>query len=132
MVLTGVIYALLQDSSPAFPLAFGMTTWIIFIALLILEIYAYWRVFEKAGQPGWAAIVPIYNMVVMARVAGKPGWWAILLFIPLVNIVIMAIISGRIAKNFGYGLGFAIGLFLLSFIFYPILGYGGAQYQPAA
>jgi hypothetical protein len=86
-------------------------------------------VFTKAGKPGWAAIVPIYNLVVLLEIAGKPLWWIVLFLIPLVNIIMCIIVSIAVAKNFGKSAGFGVGLGLLGFIFYPILGFGDAQYQ---
>jgi hypothetical protein len=98
------------------------------LALLVLYIAAYWRVFEKAGQPGWAAIIPIYNSYIMIKIAGRPGWWLLLFFIPIVNFFLLLIISIDVAKNFGKTVGFGFGLWILSFIFYPILGFGSAVY----
>jgi hypothetical protein len=91
-----------------------------------------WKVFEKAGQPAWAAIVPIYNLAVLCKVARRPAWWAILCLIPVVNVVALAMVSFDIAKSFGKGTGFGVGLWLFGPIFYPVLGYGPAQYQPGA
>ena len=101
------------------------------IALLVVVVFVIagvWKTFEKAGQPGWAAIVPIYNYYIMTKLAGKPGWWTILLCIPYLNFVFFIIIGIEIAKAFGKGSGFGVGLGILSFIFYPILGFGNAQY----
>lgn len=100
--------------------------------LTLLMLASFWRVFAKAGQTGWAAIVPIYSMVVMLRIAGKPLWWLLLWFIPLVGVVICCVISVAIARNFGKGIGFGLGLVFLGFIFYPILGFGGARYKALA
>ena len=91
-----------------------------------------WKVFVKAGQPGWAAIVPIYNLYVMTQIAGKPGWWLLLFFIPFVNIVIAILLSIAIAQKFGKGAGFGVGMTFLGFIFMPILGFGDAQYDASA
>jgi len=102
---------------------------IIQIAIAVLVIVALWKVFAKAGKPGWAAIVPIYNTIVMLQVAGRPVWWILLLLVPIVNIVILFIVMIDLAKNFGKGVGFGIGLALLTFIFLPILAFGDAQYQ---
>ena len=101
---------------------------IIYLAIAIAAIAGLWKTFEKAGKPGWAAIIPIYNLWVLAEIAGKPGWFALLCLIPFVNIVIIFIISIGVAHNFGKGTGFGIGLALLGFIFYPILGFGDARY----
>ena len=99
------------------------------LLLLALIIVAMWKVFEKAGKPGWGAIVPIYNVILMLEIAGKPLWWIILFFVPIVNIVIDIIVSIEIANRFGKGTGFGVGLALLPFIFYPILGFGDATYK---
>jgi hypothetical protein len=107
----------------------GMVGTIIYLALIILAIAGLWQTFVKAGKPGWAAIIPIYNVIVMLQIAGRPIWWILLLLIPLVNLVIAIIVSIDIAKNFGKGAGFGVGLALLGFIFYPILGFGDAQYR---
>lgn len=107
--------------------------WIIIgvsLLVFVFVIAAVWRVFEKAGQPGWASIIPIYNVIVLLRIAGKPAWWILLMLIPVVNFVISIIVSIEIAKNFGQSSGFGVGLALLGFIFYPILGFGNAQYRP--
>ena len=102
---------------------------IIYIAVVVVEIAGAWMMFAKAGQPGWAAIIPIYNIVVAMRVAQRPAWWTILMFIPLVSLVIAIIVALDIARLFGKSGAFAIGLIFLSFIFIPILGFGSAQYQ---
>ncbi len=102
------------------------------IAVIVLVIAGVWKTFTKAGQPGWSAIIPIYNLYVLTQVAKRPGWWVLLLFIPLVNIVIGIILAIDVAKAFGKGTGFGVGLALLGFIFYPILGFGDATYQGAA
>lgn len=90
-----------------------------------------WKLFEKAGEPGWAAIVPIYNAVVLLKIAGKPAWWIVLFFIPLVNLVVTFVVAAALSEKFGKGIGFALGLVLLPYVFYPILGFGGAQYRGA-
>ncbi len=110
----------------------GAVGFIIYLAVIILVIASVWKVFTKAGQPGWAAIVPIYNAYVMLQVAGKPGWWLILLLIPFVNLIIGIITVAALAAKFGKGAGFVIGLILLPIVFYPILGFGGAQYNGAS
>jgi hypothetical protein len=104
---------------------------LIYIAFIVFEIAALWRVFVKAGHPGWAAIIPIYNIYILCKVAGRPGWWLVLFFIPFVNLIMAIIVYLDIAKNFGKGVGFGIGLVLLGFIFLPILGFGSAKYQGA-
>lgn len=108
--------------------ALGMGFFLVMLAIFVLMIICMWIIFSKAGQPGWASIIPIYNLYVMCKIAGKPGWWLLLLFIPLVGIVIGIILVIAIAQNFGKGAGFGIGMLFLPVIFYPILAFGSAQY----
>src|SRR5438093_895756 len=111
----------------------GPLFWIFWLAFAILMVAACWKIFSKADQPGWAAIIPIYNWYILCKIVGRPGWWVILLLIPFVNFVIGIILCIDLAKSFGKGVGFGIGLILLGIIFFPILGFGSAQYQgPAA
>jgi len=104
------------------------------VGLLIglLMIVAMWKVFVKAGQPGWASIIPIYNLYIWCKIVGRPWWWILLMLIPFVNFIILIILCIDTAKSFGKGAGFGIGLALLGVIFWPILGFGSAQYQGAA
>jgi len=102
------------------------------LAFVVLIIASLWKVFEKAGQPGWAAIVPIYNIYVLTcEIAKKEILWFILFFIPLVNIVASVVVSIEVAKKFGKSELFGIGLAFLGFIFYPMLAFGDAKYQGA-
>ncbi len=102
---------------------------IIYIGLIIFLIAALWKMFEKAGQPGWAAIIPFYNIYILTQIAEKPAWWMVLFFIPIVNIIISIMIWHAVSLNFGKDAGFTVGLVLLGFIFIPILGFGDAQYK---
>ena len=102
---------------------------IIYLAVVVFYLVALWKVFVKAGQPGWAIIIPFYNLYVLLQIAGKPGWWLLLMFIPVVNLVISIIMYIGVANNFGKGTGFAIGLLLLPIIFVPILAFSDARYN---
>jgi uncharacterized protein DUF5684 len=102
---------------------------IVGLLVALLLIVAMWKVFTKAGQPGWASIIPIYNLYIWCKIVGRPGWWVILMLIPFVNIIVGIILCIDMAKSFGKGAGFGIGLALLGVIFIPILGFGSAQYQ---
>lgn len=102
------------------------------LAFAVVIIVGMWKVFEKAGKPGWAAIVPIYNLVVLLEIVRKPLWWIVLLLIPCVNFVGVILLSVEVARVFGKGIGFAVGLIVLPFVFYPMLGFGDARYQPGA
>ena len=108
---------------------FGAIFWIIYLAIIILIIAAVWKVYVKAGKPGWAAIVPIYNIIVLLEIVGRPLWWFLLFFVPLVNFIVAIIIYIDLAKSFGKSAGFGIGLVFLGIIFFPILGFGDAEYQ---
>lgn len=102
------------------------------LAITVFLIACVWKVFTKAGQPGWAAIIPIYNYYILCKIAGRPGWWTVLFLLPLINIVISFIVMIDIAKAFGKGAGFGVGLVFLGFIFFPILAFGDAIYTPPA
>jgi hypothetical protein len=103
------------------------------LAFLLFYVYVGWRLFEKADKAGWKVVIPIYNLVVACRIAGRPAWWVLLFLIPVVNLLPAVLIPIDIAKSFGKGTGFGIGLILLGFIFYPVLALGDAEYQgPAA
>jgi hypothetical protein len=103
------------------------------LAILVFLVAAMWKVFTKAGKAGWLVLIPIVNIYQLLKIAGRPGWWLILFLIPLVNLIISILVSMDIAKSFGKGAGFGLGLAFLSPIFYPILGFGSATYKgPAA
>ena len=129
--------ALLQESTSTgevSPLAAGMgiAFTICYFAVLLLIVIGLWKVFVKAGKPGWASIVPIYNVIVLLEIAGKPLWWFILMLIPFVNFIVAIIVLIAVARNFGKGVGFALGMVFLPFIFIPMLGFGDAKYSPVA
>jgi hypothetical protein len=105
---------------------------LIYLGVIVLIIASFWKVFTKAGQPGWACLIPFYNAYVFCKVAGKPGWWLILMLIPIVNIIIFLLVSLGVAEQFGKGAGFGFGLFFLGFIFYPILAFGDSKYGGSA
>lgn len=110
-------------------LAVGGFFWLIYIAFIVLLIVAMWKIYTKADKPGWAAIIPFYNIYVLLEIVGRPGWWLILYFIPFVNIVVWAIVQLDLSKSFGHGLGYAFGLILVPGIFHMILGFGGDTYK---
>jgi hypothetical protein len=118
-----------QDFNTAFS-GIGTVGIIIWLAVAGFMIYCLWKIFEKAGYPGWASIIPIYNSIVMLQIAQKPIWWIFLFFIPFVNIIIAILVYIDFAKAFGAGTGFAIGMVFLPIIFMPILALGNYQYQP--
>ncbi|MBL7124092.1 MAG: signal peptidase I [Actinobacteria bacterium] len=105
---------------------------IVYIAVVVLMIASQWKIFTKAGKPGWASLVPIYNIIVLLEVTRQPLWMIFLLIIPIANIVVMIIVAIELSKSFGKSGGFAAGLILLPIIFYPILAFGSAKYQETA
>ena len=107
--------------------------WLIYVAFIVVYLVAAWIVYTKAGEEGWKALIPIYNIWVLLKIVGRPGWWLILFLIPFVNFVIWIIVSIDLAKSFGKGTGFALGLIFFAPIFYMILAFGDASYRgPAA
>ncbi|HEX4085528.1 MAG TPA: DUF5684 domain-containing protein [Chthoniobacteraceae bacterium] len=99
------------------------------LVIVVLVIAGLWKTYRKAGEPGWACIVPIYNIYVLCKITGKPGWWVLMIFIPFINLIFLLLLSIELANVYGRSPGFGIGLFFLSFIFIPILGFGDAQYR---
>jgi hypothetical protein len=102
---------------------------LIMLLVALVMIASLWKVFAKAGKPGWAAIVPIYNIIVLLEIVGKPIWWIVLMLIPCANIVVAILLAINLAKSFGKETGFAIGMIILPFIFYPMLAFGDASYR---
>lgn len=134
--MTMIPALLLQgDVNPAVGAAIGGTMLIVWLVIAVVFIAGMWKVFTKAGQPGWAVLVPFYNLYILMKIAGKPGWWLVLYLIPIVNIVIAVMVAINLAKAFGRSTAFGVVmLFLLSGIGYLILGFGSARYVgvPAA
>lgn len=111
------------DSGAAmFGLFFGLFVLVIMIASM-------WRIFTKAGRPGWAAIIPIYNNLQLLWTAGKPWWWMLLYLIPFVNIIVMIVVLYSVAKAFGKGVGYTLLLIFLPFIGFPMLAWGNSTYR---
>ena len=107
----------------------GILITVVGLAVVIAMIAGIWKVFEKAGRPGWGCLIPIYNVILLLGMAGKPIWWIVLLIIPLVSIIVVIMINLELAKNFGKSTGYGLGLALLPMFFYPMLGFSDARYQ---
>ena len=107
----------------------GIVILLIWLAIIVIFVAGMWMTFVKAGQPGWAAIIPIFNIYIMLKVAGRPGWWLILYLIPVVNLVVIIIVYNDIAKSFGHGLLMTLLLFFISPVAFCVIGFGGSQYQ---
>jgi len=134
--MTSTLAVLLQnDGSNVFGALFGGMMLLFWLAVAVVVIIGGWKMFEKAGQPGWAILIPLYNTYIMLKIAGRPGWWLLLYLIPLVNFVIAIIVAIDIAKSFGQSAVFGFFLvFLLCGLGFLILGFGNDyRYQgPAA
>ena len=105
------------------------TVTVIYLAILVLELAAMWKLFVKAGKPGWASIIPIYNVIVMLDIAKKPWWYLLLMLIPIVNFVISIMVTIAFVKAYGKDTGFAVLTIFFAPIMLPILAFGDAQYQ---
>ncbi|EPG75893.1 hypothetical protein LEP1GSC058_0437 [Leptospira fainei serovar Hurstbridge str. BUT 6] len=109
----------------------GIVGILIYAVIIVAFLAANWKIYEKAGKPGWSAIIPIYNLVVLMEIVGKPAWWVILFFVPCVNLVVFILVAIELAKAFGKSAGFAVLFFVLG-IGYFILGFSDAKYQGPA
>ena len=102
---------------------------VFYIAIIVLIIASIWTIFTKAGKPGWAAIIPIYNIIVLLEIVGKPWWWIFLWIIPYLNLIWIIWTYNMLSKSFGKSEGYTVGLIFLGFIFVPMLAFGDAQYE---
>lgn len=117
-----------DPAAAAAALVFSLCYMLFMLGFAAIFVAGLWKIFSKAGKPGWAALVPIYNMVVLMQVVGRPAWWVILFFVPGANIIVQIITSLDLAKVFGKGSGYGIGLILLPGIFHVMLGFGKSVY----
>ncbi len=103
----------------------------LFVPILVISVVmliSHWKIFEKAGKPGWAAIIPIYNIIVLLEIIGKPVWWVFLILFPCTSIIFAVWATNLLSKSFGQREGFTIGLLLLGVVFYPVLAFGNYKY----
>lgn len=108
----------------------AMAPFILFFVLLFVFLFiCQWKIFTKAGKPGWAALIPIYNTLVMLDIIGRPWWWLFLMFIPPVGLVLGIIALHRLSRSFGKDIGYTLGLLFLPVIFMPMLAFGSAKYE---
>ena len=96
---------------------------------VVLTLVGGWRIFQKAGEPGWASLIPLYNLFVVLRIVGAPGWWAVLFLVPAVNFIMSLIVTWRLARAFGQGVVGCLALALLPVVMIPVLGCGSARYR---
>ncbi len=109
----------------------GIVGIIVYLAIIIVGIVSMWKLYEKAGKPGWAAIVPIYNLIVLLEIINKPTWWIVLFFIPIANIVAIFLIYIELAKVFGKDTMYGVLMVFFGIVMIPMLAFGDAQYQGA-
>lgn len=102
---------------------------LVMLAFVAVSIAGVWMTFEKAGEPGWAAIIPIFNFYIMIKISGNEWWWLLLIFVPIVGFFVPIKILIDLAEKFNKGILFGIGLWLLGPIFFLILGFGDARYR---
>mgnify|MGYP001564104460 CR=1 FL=1 len=100
-----------------------------YLVIAVVVLASMWKIFAKAKQPGWAAIVPIYNLYILLKILNRPIWWMLLFFVPLVNLIAGIVLSNDLSKSFGKGVGTTLLLIFLPFIGYPMLGFGDAKYK---
>jgi uncharacterized protein DUF5684 len=118
----------IEAPSPALMIVAGLFG----LVFAIFMAASLWKVYSKAGEPGWASIVPIYNVIVLLKIAGRPMWWLLLLIVPVANVIVPIILNFDLARKFGKGAGFGFGLLLFPVICFPILGFGSSRYNAAA
>lgn len=99
-----------------------------FLILVALIVAGMWKIFQKAGYEGWEAIVPVYNLYILTKIVGKPGYWTVLMMIPYLGMIWSIWAYNMLAKSFGKDEAYTVGLVFLSFVFFPILGFGEAKY----
>lgn len=106
-----------------------MTVYMVMIlAITVLTIIARWKIYTKAGKPGWGSLIPFYTNYCLFEIAWGNGWLFLLGFVPCVNIVVTIMVQFKLAKAFAKGTGFGFGLLFLNTIFTLILGFGDARY----
>jgi len=124
----------MQDYDPSSAASAGIFMAIFMVCIIpliitsIISVVGLWKIFEKAGKPGWASIIPIYSTIVLLEIIGKPIWWIFLIIFPCTSFIFAIWAINLLSKSFGQGVGFTIGIIFLHFIFLPILGFGNYQY----
>lgn len=121
-----------SDSSGLEALLGGSVFITVALAILVLSIVATWKIFVKAGKPGWAALIPFYNIYMLVKISGHPGWWVLLYFVPIVNFVISVIVSIDLGRKFGKDPIFSVVLLWLLGIGLLILAFDSSKYDAAA
>ncbi len=118
----------MDDYSNGLMQGMGLTGMLTISAISIFYLIAQWKIYEKAGKPGWAILIPIYRAIVFLEIIGKPWWWLLLFLIPGINVIFLIWSVNLLSVKFGKGVGFTLGIIFLGFIFIPILAFGDAKY----
>ena len=122
-------YSAYDTGMAAALIALAATYWFVGLILYVITVMAMWKIFTKAGIAGWKSIVPLLNTYELFKIAMGNGWLFLLLFVPIVNIVMGIMLWVKLARAFGHGAGFAVGLIFLNTIFILILGFESSSYQ---
>jgi len=131
MVPLEVLAVPLQSSDTASVIS-GSVVALFQLLLAVVQIAGLWKIFTKAGHAGWKAIIPIYNFYIMLQIGENAWWWLLLLVVPVVNLYAVYKINAGVARAFGRGIGFGLGLTFLGILFYPLVGFGDYQYQQSS
>jgi hypothetical protein len=121
-------YTSSADMSNNMAAAFFGAFFIPFLIVWLIVVIGMWKVYTKAGKPGWASLIPIYNIIVLLEIVGKPIWWIVMYLIPCANFIFGVWTLNLLSKSFGKSEGFTIGMIIFPYIFFPILGFGSATY----
>jgi uncharacterized membrane protein YhaH (DUF805 family) len=128
-VIQSTTPTLLLQSGGGGSAAVVLLLFVLAVAVVVATIAGRWKAFEKAGHPGWASLVPIFNVYLTFKIGGNSGWWMLGLFVPVVNFFVVGKMNVDAAKAFGKGVGFGLGLLFLPFVFWPLLGFGDDSYR---
>lgn len=125
--------ALIESAVPLQASDIAEVVVLVFQLLLFLsQVVGMWVVFTKADEAGWKVLIPVYNLYIMLKIGNNAWWWLLLLIVPFVNLYAAYKIHAGIARAFGKGVGFALGLTFLGFLFFPVLAFGDYQYRGSA
>jgi hypothetical protein len=102
--------------------------WALYAVFVLFFAVVHWKIYTKAGRPGWESLIPIYNFYIFGKISGRSGWWLLRLLIPIAGIYFAIVLIRSFARSFGQGVGFTVGLLFLGIIFYPMIAFGNIKY----
>lgn len=100
-----------------------MAVMALYLVIIVFMVVAEWKLFTKAGKPGWAALIPFYNIITLLEIIGRPMWWLLLMFVPLLNIWVTIVVGLDLAKSFGKSTGMGVLVALLPIVGIPMLAF---------